>query len=87
MLKGGMEVPCIVEFKGSREEINKLKWVLDKQSPQRQNRERCHVKCSTDHEEPTEDAAEGRGGTDNKAVAWLKRWVVPVNAPCSLKTC
>ena len=35
--------------------------VVDKQ---KQNRENYHVKCSTDYKEPTEDATEGRDGTD-----------------------
>jgi len=42
MLKGGLEVSCIVEFKGSSEEINKIKWVRDKQW---KKRERYLVKC------------------------------------------
>ena len=51
--------------------------VVDKQ---KQNRENYHVKCSTDYKEPTEDATEGVEMvlTYNKAVAWLKQWVVPV---------
>ena len=63
MLKGGLEVLCIVEFKGSREEIKKVKWVLDKQ---RNNRERYLVKCSPDHisKESTGSAAEGSSNAD-----------------------
>ena len=88
MPKGGLEVPCIVEFKGSREEINKVKWVLDKQ---RRNRERYLVKCSTDYisKESTDNAAEGSSSADlqqsSDSVKAMDGASSP-NVPCNLLT-
>ena len=87
MPKGGMEVPCIMEFKGRREEIDKVKWVLDKQ---RQNRECCHVKYSTDDiKESTADAAEGSNSNGLQQTSVLVKAMYDAsssNASCSLQT-